>query len=51
MNSGDEQDYQRTVMFADKNYNRFAEDRCGSVAYLAPNYRMTELRGRWALPS
>lgn len=45
VNSGDEQDYQRTVMFADKNYNRFAEDRCGSVAYLAPNYRMTELQG------
>ncbi len=45
VNSGDEQDYRRTHMFADKNYNRFGEDIRGSIPYLAPNYRMTELQG------
>ena len=43
--NGDEATYRRTHMFADKNYNRFGETVRGTIPYLAPNYRMTELQG------
>jgi len=43
--NGDEATFHRTHMFADKNYNRFGETVRGTIPYLAPNYRMTELQG------
>lgn len=45
VNSGDEADYRATHAFADKNYRRFDATLRGDIAYLAPNYRMTELQG------
>lgn len=39
--------YENCFKFADKNYNRLANDMASmrKVEYLAPNYRMTELQG------
>lgn len=39
--------YENCFKFADKNYNRLANDMAAmrKVEYLAPNYRMTELQG------
>ena len=45
VNSGDEADYRDTHAFADKNYRRFDGNIRADIAYLAPNYRMTELQG------
>lgn len=45
VNSDDEADYRATHAFADKNYRRFDANLRGDIAYLAPNYRMTELQG------
>ncbi|WP_135553503.1 DegT/DnrJ/EryC1/StrS family aminotransferase [Paenibacillus cymbidii] len=45
VNSGDEEDYRTTHAFADKNYRRLDPEAMRNVAYLAPNYRMTELQG------
>jgi dTDP-4-amino-4,6-dideoxygalactose transaminase len=45
VNSGDEADYRDTHAFADKNYRRFGDNPRQDIAYLAPNYRMTELQG------
>ncbi|MFD0867618.1 UDP-4-amino-4-deoxy-L-arabinose--oxoglutarate aminotransferase [Chlamydia abortus] len=45
VNSGEEEDYYVTHAFADKNYNRFGNLFNRDLAYLAPNYRMTELQG------
>lgn len=43
----DEETYKKALKFADKNYNRLSTDPAASreIAYLAPNYRMTELQG------
>lgn len=45
INSGEEEDYRVVHAFADKNYQRFAEQVQRDLSYLAPNYRMTELQG------
>jgi perosamine synthetase len=45
VNSGDEADYLRAHAFADKNYQRFSTSPRRDIAYVAPNYRMTELQG------
>jgi len=47
----DEETYKKALKFADKNYNRLSTDPAASreIAYLAPNYRMTELQGAVAL--
>jgi perosamine synthetase len=45
VNSGDETDYQTTHAFADKNYRRLGSSLIRDAAFLAPNYRMTELQG------
>ena len=43
----DEESYHKALRFADKNYDRLSDDPAASrkIAYLAPNYRMTELQG------
>lgn len=43
----DEAVYQRAMRFADKNYDRLSPDPAAmrNIAYIAPNYRMTELQG------
>ena len=46
--TGDEQDYQWTVMLRTK--QPFCGRQARPVAYLAPNYRMTEMQGAVALP-
>jgi dTDP-4-amino-4,6-dideoxygalactose transaminase len=45
INSGDGRDYAAAHAFADKNYRRLGGEVVRDVAYLAPNYRMTELQG------
>jgi len=44
----DEEVYKRAFKFADKNYDRLADD-MRSIDYLAPNYRMSELQGAVAI--
>ena len=43
--------YRKALRFADKNYDRLTTDPAAmrKIAYLAPNYRMTELQGAVAL--
>ena len=47
----DEAQYRTALRFADKNYDRLANDPAGlrRIPYLAPNYRMTELQGAVAI--
>jgi len=45
VNSGVEDDYQRTHAFADKNYRRMGTHLNRNPSSLGPNYRMTELQG------